>query len=276
MGITKSKNYYEENVTGIIDNLELQSPNENLMLKHRFLYEVLYYEKKRNNTKKYYNFFRFIVTLGSIFLPAILSIGQMDPNKLPKHFNDITYWLSWGISLSVTTCNGFLQLFALDKNYFLYSIVVEQLKTEGWQFFQLSGKYEDYESHIECYKLFCKTIESIKRKQVEQQFTGGKADKKKKFSPKKTNLLENNIPEINLNKSIEKINSTQNTNIIDKEINLLENNDNLIKNNIQSSFENITKPIVKATNDLTENIIDSTKISENKPPKKNEDLNNLL
>ena len=115
MGISKSKNLYEENDSGIIDNLELQTPNENLMLKHRFLYEVLCYEKKRNSTRKYYNFFRFIVTLGSIFLPAILSIGQMDPTKLPKHFNDITYWMSWGISLSVTTCNGCLQLFTLDK-----------------------------------------------------------------------------------------------------------------------------------------------------------------
>ena len=49
-------------------------------------------------------------------------------------------------------------------------MVVEQLKTEGWQFFGLSGKYEDYKSHQDAYKVFSKSIESIKRKQVEQEF----------------------------------------------------------------------------------------------------------
>ena len=66
--------------------------------------------KKRDNTKKYYNVFRFIVTTGSILLPAILSIGQTDPNKLPN-FDQVTYWSSWSISLLVTISNGFLQLF---------------------------------------------------------------------------------------------------------------------------------------------------------------------
>ena len=100
---------------------------------------------------------------------------------MPKHFDLITYWSSWSISLMVTISNGFLQLFSLDKNYFNYSLVVEQLKTEGWQFFGLSGKYDDHETHTKkSYKEFCKAVESIKRKQVEQEFSSGKGDSKKK------------------------------------------------------------------------------------------------
>ena len=49
----------------------------------------------------------------------------------------------------------------------------EQLKTEGWQYFQLSGKYEDDESHQEAYKAFSKSIENIKRKQVEKEYSAG-------------------------------------------------------------------------------------------------------
>ena len=95
-------------------------------------------------------------------------MGQMDPEKLPKNFDQVTYWATWLISLAVTGCNGFLQLFKLDKDYYSYSMVVEQLKTEGWQFFGLSGKYEDFETHQQAYKSFSKSIESIKRKQIEQ------------------------------------------------------------------------------------------------------------
>jgi len=84
----------------------------------------------------------------------------------------------------VTASNGFLQLFSLDKNYFEYAITTEQLKTEGWQYFQLSGKYEDDESHQAAYKDFSKSIENIKRKQVEKEFSGkGDVNKKKKEKP---------------------------------------------------------------------------------------------
>ena len=173
---------YKEQVLDIINGLNLSSETDKSILKSRFLYEVLNYDMRRNHTKKYYNGFRFIVTVGSILLPAILSIGQMDPAKLPKNFDRFSYWSSWTISLTVTVCNGFLQLFSLDKNYFEYAITSEQLKTEGWQYFQLSGKYEEYESHKAAYRPFCKSIENIKRKQVEKEFSGkGEVKKKKEF-----------------------------------------------------------------------------------------------
>ena len=177
---------YANQVNGIIDTLKLDSETDRGILKSRFLSEVVEYEKRKLHTKKYYDRFRFIVTVGSIILPAILSLGQMDPTKLPPNFDQIVYWSSWTISLMVTASNGFLQLFSLDKNYFEYAITTEQLKTEGWQFFQLSGKYEDDESHQEAYKDFSKSIENIKRKQVEKEYSGkGEVKKKKEFNLQK-------------------------------------------------------------------------------------------
>ena len=170
---------YKDRILNIIKSLDLDNKKK-IIIKNRFLYEIMEYEKKRDNTKKYYNAFRFIVTTGSIFLPAMLSIGQMDPNKLPKNFDNISYWITWSISLMVTASNGFLQLFSLDKNFFTYAIVTEQLKTEGWQYFQLAGKYEDFDDHDEGYRTFCKSIESIKQKQVEQEFSGKGTGTKKK------------------------------------------------------------------------------------------------
>ena len=185
---------YKDQVLDIINSLHLNSETDKYILKSRFLYEVLNYDMRRNHTKKYYNIFRFAVTVGSILLPALLSIGQMDPAKLPKNFDQISYWSTWSISLTVTVCNGFLQLFSLDKNYFEFAITSEQLKTEGWQFFQLSGKYDDYEDHKEAYRPFCKSIENIKRKQVEKEFSGkGEVKKKKEFDFAKE--LKKNLPD---------------------------------------------------------------------------------
>jgi len=184
---------YYDRVNEIIDGLRLKdSPNDNQIIKNRFLYEVMHYEYKRDSTKKYYDSLRFIMTIGSILLPAILSIGQMDPAKLPKNFEAITYWTSWSLSLTITACNGFLQLFSLDKNYIAYSLVTEQLKTEGWQYFQLSGKYENADNHQQSFKQFCKSIEGVKRKQIEQEYNGKGEDKKNKFNFDKE--LNNTLP----------------------------------------------------------------------------------
>ena len=184
---------YFDRVNKIIDSLKLkETPTDNDIIKNRFLYEVIQYENKRDNTRKYYNGLRFVMTIGSILLPAILSIGQMDPAKLPRNFESITYWTSWSLSLTITACNGFLQLFSLDKNFIAFSLVTEQLKTEGWQYFQLSGKYSNAQNHEQAFKQFCKSIEGIKRKQVEQEYNGKGEDKKNKFDFEKE--LKNTLP----------------------------------------------------------------------------------
>lgn len=250
----KNLGYYER-VKDIIDSLELKNKSDNDIIKNRFLYEVLLYEKKRDTTKKYYNIFRFIVTIGSIFLPAILSIGQMDPNKLPKNFDSVSYWASWTISLTVTACNGFLQLFSLDKNYFTYSIVTEQLKTEGWQYLQLSGKYEESPSHEAAFKTFCKSIENIKRKQIEQEFSGGKAgDQKKNFNFQKE--MNNTLP-IEYSNTTSKSKDIDIDNDITNKLKLLDSMMNKIEPNMNENIASKTQLVDNIKNNIEDNIVDT-------------------
>ena len=255
---------YANQVNKIIDTLELDSETDRNILKSRFLSEVVQYEKRKMKTKKYYDIFRFIVTTGSILLPAILSLGQMDPTKLPKNFDQITYWASWSISLMVTASNGFLQLFSLDKNYFEYALTTEQLKTEGWQYFQLSGKYEDDESHQEAYKVFSKSIENIKRKQVEKEFSGkgdvNKNKKEKKFdfqAELMKNLpeeLKKQIPDIEKGKSkTEELDNLLNDkmNKMDKLMKMLEDK----KGNTDSVKEIITESIQEQVSEAASEVV---------------------
>ena len=248
---------FQSRITDILDNLKLSNTMDNTILKNRFLYEVMLYEKKRDETKSYYDKFRFIVTTGSILLPAILSIGQMDPANLPPNFDTITYWASWIISLSVTVSNGFLQLLSIDKKYFTYSIITEQLKTEGWQYVQLAGKYGKYESHDDAYKSICKSIETIKKKQIEQEFSSGKVDNKKK---------DKNEVEFNFKKEMDEFKKHA------------ESNSNLVNNNIKdmlnSSKESILNQSVKINIDDTnepneENTNEPNKENTNEPNKDN-------
>ena len=259
-------NSYANQVIPIIDKLnfpeELDGNKE--ILKTRFVNEVGYYERKRDKTKKYYNVFRFIVTTGSILLPAILSIGQMDPEKLPRNFDQVTYWSSWSISLLVTISNGFLQLFSLDKNFFSYSLVVEQLKTEGWQYFGLSGKYEDYDKHDkESYKEFCKAVENIKRKQVEAEFQGKGNNTKKKvdfdFDKKMKEFMEKSKNDEMFKPLVDTVNNVSNLqkNVIN---NITDNIQDSVNDNIKSTINDNIDNIQSTINDIED---------PTKPPREN-------
>ena len=281
-------NNYSTRINSIIDNLQMPDgmKESKEIIKARFVDEVGYYEQKRDKTKKYYNVFRFIVTTGSILLPALLSIGQMDPNKLPKNFDQISYWSTWSISLMVTISNGFLQLFSLDKNYFSYSLVVEQLKTEGWQYFGLSGKYEEYDTHNrEAYKEFCKAVENIKRKQVEQEFQGkGNNTKKKKNkdgTDNKSPLMDFDF-DGQMKSFMEKSQNNEMFKPLVNTVNTVSNLDNLkntVTDNLKDTLEKeveqrIIEPsqiFTKVENNLSSNISDvenaiSTVIPKPKPP----------
>lgn len=166
-----ARNLSHNNFEKIIDDSDLTEMCKTL-LKSRFLNEIKYYDYKRDNVKKYYDTFRFLVTTGSIILPAILSIGQMDEESLPENFETISYWSSWGISLVVTASNGFTQLFSLDKKYYDYALTSEQLKSEAWEYFELCGKYKGYTNHRESFTQFCSKIETIKNGQISREFSG--------------------------------------------------------------------------------------------------------
>lgn len=120
---------------------------------------------------------RTIVTVGSLIVPALLSIqytsaGQSSPEAMSVQI----YWITWIVSLLVTTCNGVLTLFKVDKKYYFLHTTYEQLQSEAWQYIHLSGKYSGHytkgilATHENQYVYFCHNIEKIKLKQVEEEY----------------------------------------------------------------------------------------------------------
>ena len=133
---------------------------------------------------------RTIVTVGSLIVPALLSIqytsaGQSSPEAMSVQI----YWITWIVSLLVTTCNGVLTLFKVDKKYYFLHTTYEQLQSEAWQYIHLSGKYSGHytkgllANHANQYVYFCHNIEKIKLKQVEEEYY--------KLSDSQTNTNQN-------------------------------------------------------------------------------------
>jgi hypothetical protein len=125
----------------------------------------------------YFNMNRVIITIGSIIVPALLSIQRFDsPDVTPLSIG--IYWSTWILSLCVTISNGVLTLFKLDKKYYLLHTSYEQMKSEGWQFLALTGHYkpqqhhgvEEQVTHETQFKYFTQTVERIYMRQMEEEY----------------------------------------------------------------------------------------------------------
>lgn len=121
---------------------------------------------------------RTIVTVGSLIVPALLSIqytGTGPTGVDPASLSYVIYWVTWIISLLVTTSNGILTLFKVDKKYYFLHTTLEQLRSEAWQYIHLSGKYGQIidnvlPDHKNQFVLFTHSLEKIKLKQVEEEY----------------------------------------------------------------------------------------------------------
>jgi hypothetical protein len=115
---------------------------------------------------------RSIITVGSLIVPALLSIQYTNSNGS----NLSIYWTTWVVSLLVTICNGLSTLLKLDKNYYHLHTVREQLISDGWQYAELTGKYSGFRTphrtptHENQFVYFSHSIEKIRMQQVQEEY----------------------------------------------------------------------------------------------------------
>lgn len=160
----------EREIQTAIYNLRLSDRNKKNNLIRRYVNEVNLYCCRVKKVGFFYYMLNSIITVGSIILPALLSIQNNDTYD----DNDI-YWLAWILSIVITISNGFLQLFSVNTNYILYCHMKEKLITEGWRYINLCGKYKN-KTHESSYHDFCQKIEELKMSQLDKELKELKTD----------------------------------------------------------------------------------------------------
>jgi len=168
MDICLKKNKTPEQLLfAAFDTLDIEK-NKKIVLHDRYLQVLEDFHYRAIALSYYYYLTRVIVTVGSILVPAFLSIQGTSSNPS-------IYWATWNISVAVTICNGFMTLFKLDKKFYFINTTLELLHSEGWQYIGLSGRYATKEggpisTHENQFIPFFKMAEKIKIRQVEEEF----------------------------------------------------------------------------------------------------------
>jgi len=155
--------------TQAISNVTLTSLQQSIIMQ-RYVPLLNHIRFRTTRVSCVFHSSRIIITVGSLIVPALLSI--QGANIL----NVQIYWSTWVISLLVTICNALMALFKFDKRYYYLHTVLEKLTSEGWQYIELTGKYSGYHTpgqpatHDNQFIFFCHAIEKIRMKQVEEEY----------------------------------------------------------------------------------------------------------
>lgn len=154
-----------------------------------FIYTLLFY------------LLRTTITVGGLAVPSLLSLS------VPPESQSLVHWVTWGISLAVTTANGFVTLFKIDKRYFLVHAIAESLRTETWQYLSLAGRYagkpgEHEATHSNQYMYYTSRMEKIRMRHIDEEYTKQAEDSSSdgdKSGSQKTNVTSVPSPPIGKN-----------------------------------------------------------------------------
>ncbi len=168
-------------IKAIKDSLELIKITDKSFktsLSQRFMTLLEDYNKRKNRYSNSFHLLRTIMTVGSLIVPAVLSVQYTQGNvtETSATMSNEVYWIVWTLSLFVTISNGLLTLLKMDRKYYVLNTTFEHLLSEGWQYIGLTGNYSGSHtpgtspSHENQYPYFFHMIERIRMKQVEEEY----------------------------------------------------------------------------------------------------------
>lgn len=171
------RDWLKEDLGSLIDSLELDDIQRRF-LRSRWLDQVLWMEGRADHARRRYYALRLLAALGGVVVPTLIGLGPSGP------MGDIVRGLTIGLSLLVAMSVAVEELIRFGERFRHYRRTVELLKSEGWQYFQLSGPYRRHASHRDAYPSFAARVEGIIQPSVEVYVTEVVSERKREDEEK--------------------------------------------------------------------------------------------
>ncbi|MGI0492947.1 DUF4231 domain-containing protein [Alkalinema pantanalense CENA528] len=142
---------------GTIDLDELQK----YYLTARWLDQVLWIESRASQSRDWHYRLRVTAIIGSVLVPILVGINP----GLEGGQKDAWRYLTTGISAVVAGATAIEQFFNYGERWRNYRRAAEELKSQGWQYFELCGPYNNT-THRQGFSKFHEAVEDIIRRDV--------------------------------------------------------------------------------------------------------------
>ncbi|MBW4429355.1 MAG: DUF4231 domain-containing protein [Nostoc desertorum CM1-VF14] len=149
-------------------------------LRSRWLDQVIWMEGKANFSRDRHYLLRITTIVGGIILPALVSLNINSTLQVNDRVKNVILWSTFSLSQIVAISAAIEEFFHYGERWRHYRRTVESLKSQGWQFSQLTGPYHNYTSHEQAFNLFAGHVEDIIQRDVEIYSTQVVQEKKEK------------------------------------------------------------------------------------------------
>ncbi len=141
-------------------------------LRSRWHDQVKWMETKARQTQIRYYALRMTAIVGGVIVPALVGLNFSDA------WNETVRAAAFVLGLLVAISVAVEEFFHYGERWRHYRSTVEMLKSEGWQFFQLSGRYSEYDRHKDAYRKFADHVEQIIGAEVSKFITQVSVEKR--------------------------------------------------------------------------------------------------
>jgi len=194
----KKKDEYQEWLKQDFSNLFEALPlkeHQRHYLRSRWLDQVLWMEGRAGRARDMHYKLRLTTILGGVIIPALVSLNFVDlgNKQLKQALSASTFILSQVVAISAAG----EQFFNYGERWRHYRRGVESLKTQGWQYFELSGPYHTFKTHEEAFHSFAGQVEEVLQRDVEvyaTQVTQAKKEGDKKDEAPQANGRASETP----------------------------------------------------------------------------------
>jgi len=157
----------QDDMDTMFDSLSDLTHHQRASIKHRYRFLMNEYRQRATTFAWLFYTMRTTMTVGSLAVPALLSLQTNNNTNL--------YWFTWGLSLAVTTANGITTLFKLENKFLSLHTTMEHIRTETWQYLELSGRYSGHHgsgkpTHSNQFVFYCSRVEKIRMKQIGEEY----------------------------------------------------------------------------------------------------------
>ena len=150
--------------SGLIGELRL-SELRRRFLESRWLDQLLWVEGRASHNRNRYYFWRLLTILGGVTVPALVTLNLNGSVRTPLS------WATFAVSLLVAISAAVEGFFRYGERWRHYRRTAELLKTEGWQFFQLTGHYRRHTTHASAYPPFASRVEDVLQQDIDAYIT---------------------------------------------------------------------------------------------------------
>ena len=169
-----------QRMAALLETLDLTAFQKEL-LRQRWLDQVAWVSRQARISRFRYLWMRLPIVIGGVAIPALITItlsaadAPPDPVTGARHLEWLPPFLDFGvlrvITLSLSTLVAVLaaldELLHYGERWRHYRRTAEVLKSLGWQYLMLNGRFRRYKTHADAFVAFTEDIEETLTEDVE-------------------------------------------------------------------------------------------------------------